>query len=76
MELFRLKSKFLTIDWERFSNTISRVHTVNDKQTTAAPFFMYDFFFLTGTQGAKTEMEKLKFEDMTCKEAMKQVCKM
>lgn len=27
-------------------------------------------------QGAKTEMEKLKFEDMTCKEAMKQVCKM
>ncbi|CAM9688147.1 unnamed protein product [Scytosiphon promiscuus] len=26
-------------------------------------------------QAAKTEMEKLKFEDMTCKEAMKQVCK-
>lgn len=27
-------------------------------------------------QGAKTEMEKLKFSEMTCKEAMKQVCKM
>ncbi|CAM9188890.1 unnamed protein product, partial [Ectocarpus sp. 13 AM-2016] len=39
---------------------------------------MYRYFGAAvgkGRQAAKTEMEKLKFDDMTCKEAMKQVCK-
>lgn len=39
-------------------------------------FFGGAVFASVRPQGAKTEMEKLKFEDMTCKEAMKQVCKM
>ncbi|CAN0449983.1 unnamed protein product, partial [Discosporangium mesarthrocarpum] len=39
---------------------------------------MYRYFGAAlgkGRQGAKTEMEKMKFESMTCREAMKQVCK-
>lgn len=40
--------------------------------------YVYIFLLLwcTCVQGAKTEMEKFKFDEMTCKEAMKQVCKM
>ncbi|CAM9554535.1 unnamed protein product, partial [Choristocarpus tenellus] len=40
---------------------------------------MYRYFGAAlgkGRQGAKTELEKMKFETMTCREAMKQVCKM